>query len=434
LGWEIILLLIFSSLTFLIMTGIPVALAFMIVVMVGNLILMGPSGPHQLIMSIYTSVSNFSLAPVPLFILMGDLLLRSGLAFKCINALAKWMGAIPARMSILSITGGALFGAISGSTMASTAVLGQLLLPEMDKQGYSKTLSMGAIMTSGGLAMIIPPSALAVVFAAIAELSVAKVLLAGFIPGIVLALGYMVVAWIMVAVRPESAPKSEVQSIPMGERMKSLFTDILPVTSIVAAMVVVIYAGICTPTEAASVGFVGALLLTVAYRKFTWKLIFESTMSTIVTTAMTFFIVCYSTGFSYLIAFSGASTGLLEWVTQLNIAPMAMMAAMLFLVVILGCFMDQIAIMMITLPIYMPIVKTLGFDTIWFAMLMLICLGLGLKTPPFGLNLFIMKSIAPKTTTMQLYSSVTPYIVSDLVCIALFMAFPAIILILPNLM
>lgn len=433
-GWELILLCIFGSLTLLILTGIPVALAFMIVVLAGNLILMGPAGPHQLIMSMYTSVSNFSLAPVPLFILMGDLLLRSGLAFQCINALAKWMGSIPARMSVLSITGGAMFGAISGSTMASTAVLGNLLLPEMEKQGYSKTLSIGAILTSGGLAMIIPPSALAVVFAAIAELSVAKVLLAGFIPGVVLALGYILVAMILVVIRPESAPKSAVQSIPWGERIKSLFTDILPVTFIVVAMVAAIYIGVCTPTEAASIGFVGALLLILAYRRFSWKLIFESTMSTIVTTAMTFFIVCNSTGFSYLIAFSGASAGLLEWVTQLDIMPIAMVASMLFLVIILGCFMDQIAIMMITLPIYMPIVNSLGFEPIWFAMLMLICLGLGLKTPPFGLNLFIMKSVAPKTTTMQLYSSVTPYIVSDLICIAILMAFPAIILLLPNMM
>ncbi|MCL6446728.1 MAG: TRAP transporter large permease [Armatimonadetes bacterium] len=428
-GWEANFIIIFGSLFGLILLGIPVAFAFMLVVMVGYIIFVGGwTGINQFIFGIFSSVANFNLSPVPFFILMGELLFRSGLALVCINGISKWLSSIPARLSILTVISGAFFGALSGSTMANTAMLGTLLLPEMEKNRYNKYLSVGPIMAAGGLAMIIPPSALAVIYAAIAQVSVSGVLVAGIVPGILMALGYIVVILIRVWLDPQSAPSHKMEGVTWSERFRALFLDVAPLSLICLLMYIFITFGIGTPTEAAAVGAVGALILVILYRRFSWQVFFQSVMNTIITTAMIFFITCSSTGFSQLAAYTGVTAGLLAFVTQLNLDPLLLIVAMLAVVIILGCFMDQIAIMMIVIPVFVPIVNKLGFDPIWFAVLMLICIHEGLITPPFGLELFVMKSISPETKTKDLYLSVYPIIISDLVVTALIIVFPSIAL------
>jgi len=435
LGWELTLICIFGALCLLLVTGIPVAFAFMAVVVVGNIIYMGfTHGPYQFLMSIYTSVGNFSMAPIPLFVLMGDLLLRSGLAMRVINGLGKLFGAIPARLSLLSVIGGAFFGAISGSTVASTAIFGSLLLPEMRRLGYKDSLSMGPILAAGGLAMIIPPSALAVVYAATAEISVSKVLLAGFLPGILMAFNYCVVIFIQLLLDRTKAPQQEEVKFNWGEAIGAFFVDILPTCSIVAAMVIFIYGGICTPSEAAAVGLVGSIVLSFIYRKLTWKVFYDSMMSALTTTGMILMIGASSCGFSYLMAYTGASNGLLNWVISLNMPPLALVASMLFVVLILGCFMDQVAIMMITIPIFLPIVEALNLDMVWFALANLLVLEMGMKTPPFGMELFVMKSVTPQTPTKSIYRVITPFLAGDFVAVGLILFFPVIATYIPNLM
>lgn len=434
-GWELTLICIFGALCLLLATGIPVAFAFMAVVVIGNIIYMGfTHGPYQFLMSIYTSVGNFSMAPIPMFILMGDLLLRSGMAMRVINGLGKWFGAIPARLSLLSIIGGAFFGAISGSTVASTAIFGSLLLPEMRRAGYHNNLSMGPILAAGGLAMIIPPSALAVVYAATAEISVGKVLIAGFLPGLLMALNYIIVVFIQLLLDRTKAPAREDVKFNLGEAIRALFADILPTAAIVAAMVIFIYGGICTPSEAAAVGLVGSIVLIFIYRKMTWKIFYDSMMSALTTTGMILLIAASSCGFSYLMAYTGASNGLLNWVISLDMPPLALVAAMLLVVLIMGCFMDQVAIMMLTIPIFVPIVQALELNLVWFALINLVALEVGMKTPPFGMELFVMKSVTPETPTKDIYKTIAPFLVGDVVAIALILFFPVIALYLPNLM
>lgn len=428
-GWEFNFVIIFGLLLLLILLGIPVAFAFMFIVIMGYIVFIGGwSGVDQFIFGIFSSVANFSLSPVPFFILMGELLFRSGLALVGINGISKWLSRVPAKLSILSVISGAFFGALSGSTVANTAMLGTLLLPEMEKKKYNKYLSLGPIMGAGGLAMIIPPSALAVIYAAIAQVSVSGVLVAGIVPGLLMALGYIVAILLRVWLNPRNAPSHENEIVSWGERFKALFLEVMPLLLICLLMYIFITLGICTPTEAGAVGVVGALLLMVIYRRFSLKVIYQSLISTVSTTVMIFFVACSSNGFSQLIAYTGVTSGLLEFVTGLSLEPMLMIAMMLVVVIMLGMFMDQVAIMMIVIPVFVPIVAKMGFDPIWFAILMLICIHEGLITPPFGLELFVMKSISPGTRTVDLYLSIYPIIICDLIVVALIMAFPQIAL------
>jgi tripartite ATP-independent transporter DctM subunit len=435
-GWAITGLVLISVLIGVLLLGLPVSFTFLAVVFAGNVLVMGPvNGPSQFVLSFYQAVANFNLAPIPLFILTGDILYRSGLAVRAINAIAMLLGSIPARLSFLAVAGGALFGAISGSTMASTAVHCSMLLPEMRKQGYKGQMSYGPILAGGGLAMIIPPSALSVVYAATANVSVAAVLIAGILPGILMAVGYCTVISLGALINPKAAPRYQVETIPWGERIKILLIDVVPVTHVVAAMVITIVFGIATPTESAAFGVVASVIVAALYRKLNWSMMFQSTLSTVQNSGMIFFITVASIGFSRLLGFTGVTEGLLGWVATLSVPPLAMIVAMLFIVILLGMFMDQIAIMMITIPIFVPTVNHLGFDPIVFSILMLICIRIGLITPPFGLELFLMKGYLPPETKMrELWASAVPFIFSDIVVTGIILVFPVIAYLLPRLM
>ncbi|MCL6478590.1 MAG: TRAP transporter large permease [Peptococcaceae bacterium] len=434
-GWELTGLILIGVLIGILLLGLPVSFTFLTVVFIGNTLVMGPvNGPSQFVTSFFQAVANFNLSPIPLFILTGDILYRSGLAVRAINGVASLLGSVPARLSYLAVVGGTLFGAISGSTIASTAVHSSLLLPEMRKQGYSGQLSFGPILAGGGLAMIIPPSALAVVYAATANISVAAVLVAGILPGILMALGYCTVVTLKVLLNPDAAPKYQVETVSWNERMKTILVDVVPVSFVVFAMVISIVFGVATPTESAAFGVVASIIIAAFYRKLTWRLLYQSVLTSVDNSGMIFFITVASIGFSRLLGFTGVTSGLLGWVSTLNIPHMAMIAAMLLIVIILGMFMDQIAIMMITIPIFAPIVNHFGYDPVVFSILMLICLRMGLISPPFGLELFIMKSYSPHTRMNELWAASVPFIFSDMVVTGIIMVFPVIAFWLPRIM
>lgn len=435
-GWELAGIILIGSLIAILLLGLPVAFTFMVVVFIGNFLILGPvNGPSQFVLSFYQAVANFNLAPIPFFILMGDILYRSGLAVRAISAIGEAMGAIPARLSFIAVAGGAMFGAISGSTLASTAIHSSLLLPEMRNKGYKGKLAFGPILAGGGLAMIIPPSSLSVVYAATANISVADILIAGILPGIIMAIGYSTVIIIRYLLDPAAAPNYEMERIPWSRRLKVLLVDVVPLVLIIATMVAAIVLGLATPTESAALAAVASVIVVALYKKFSWSLFYESILSTVQNTGMIFFITVASIGFSRLLGFSGVSIGLLNWVATLNIPSLALIGAMMFIVIILGMFMDQIAIMMITIPIFSPIVTQIGFDMVAFAILMLIALRIGLITPPFGLELFLMKGYLPAETKMpELWTAALPFILSDMVVITIIMFFPIIATIVPQLM
>jgi len=424
--WWLSLLVIFGGAMLLLAAGMPVVFVFVVVNMIGVLVLQSSvRGFHTLTLSMFSSVSTFTLLPVPLFVLMGEVLWHSRVAFKALDVLDKLLGRVPGRLSVLTVLSGTLFSSLSGSTMATTAVLGTMLLPDMERRGYRRSMSIGPILASGGLAMMVPPSALAVILASIAKLSIGRILVAALIPGLIMAALYLTYILVRCKAQPELTPAYEVQRVALRERLEGVIRYLLPLGLIVFLVTGVIVLGVATPTEAAALGCLGSFILAAAYRSLTWDVIQKAVTETVHISVMMLAILVSALGFSQLLAYSGASSGLLAAVVALPIAPILLIISMQVIVLVLGTFMEQIAIMMVTLPIYIPVVKSLGYDLIWFGVLMLINLQMALTTPPFGLLLFVMKGVAPPDTTMrEIYLAAIPFLVCDLIVLIIVLAYP----------
>jgi tripartite ATP-independent transporter DctM subunit len=433
--WWFFLILIVGSFLVLLAAGLPVFLAFTIVDILGIFFLWGGiQGLQQLSHSIFSSVSTFVLLPVPLFVLMGELLFYSGAFVRAIDTLDKWLGRLPGRLCLLSVGGATVFSTLSGSSMGTTAMLGSLLLPEMEKRGYNKKIAIGACM-SGSLAMIIPPSALAVILGSLAELSIGKLLLSGVIPGILMALLYAAYIVLRCTLQPSIAPAYTPQKVAWSEKIASFIKYVLPFGSIVFVVTGLIFAGLATPTESAGMGVATTAVLIAFYRKLNWTVIRKSLDSTLRITVMMFMILTGSTAFSQILAFTGATKGLVEIAVGFDLSPLYLIVAMQGLIVVLGTFMEPVSIMMVTFPIFMPLVNALNFDPVWFGLMALINIQIGMTTPPFGLCLFVMKGVTPPDTSMMdIYKSILPFILIDLFAMLLILIFPSIALFLPGFM
>lgn len=434
--WWQTLSLILGVLFLLMATGYPVAFIFLSITFVMfNIFLGGLPGIKMFILSVNDSLYSFTLVAVPMFILMGEALFRSGIAMKAINSLDSFLGIIPGRLSALAAGIGILFGAVSGSMMANTAMLGSVLIPEMQKRGYHKTMIFGPLMGGGSLAVLIPPSAIAVLFASIAQISAGKVLIAGTLPGVILGLLYVVYIIGRARLNPALAPTYQVEKVPFTVKMKSLWLDVAPLGVIIFAVIGTIMLGIATPSEAAALGALGTFLVCAYNKKFNLKFLKEVAYNTFKSTAMIFTIIAASIGFGQMLAYTGAVTKIAEIATTADVSPISIVVIMTVIVIILGTFLDTIPLMMITVPIFYPIIFKLGLDPIWFSSVMIVAIKIGAYTPPYGMLLFVMKGVAPKDTTMmEIYKSILPFIIIDIVLIALIIIFPQIALLLPGLM
>jgi tripartite ATP-independent transporter DctM subunit len=388
----------------------------------------------QLIDGIYSSVTLFSLLPIPLFVIMGEVLLHSGLAFESINVVDKWLGRLPGRLGLVSIASATIFSSLSGSSMGTTAMLGRILVPEMQRRGYKSPISIGACM-SGGLAMIIPPSALAVILASVAKVSVGKILIAGILPGLTMALLYSLYIIGRCWLQPSIAPSYEPAATPFHEKFMATVKYVFPFVAIIILVIGLIFLGVATPTESAALGAISTFILSATYGRFNYNLVKESLIGTLRISVMMFTILTGSLVFSQLLAFSGATSGLVNFASSLNISSFFLIIIMQIVILILGTFMEAVAIMMITIPIFMPIVSSFGYSGVLFTLIMLINLEVAMKTPPFGFLLFVMKSVSPPKTTMaQIYSATLPFILIDIFTMAIVMIFPFLALWLPSFM
>jgi tripartite ATP-independent transporter DctM subunit len=434
--WYAIAAFLVGMVIVLMLLGIPVAFAFLTANFIGAMIFMGGlDAMPQIVVNAVESVTVFALIPVPLFIIMGELFFHTGLAVRVFDALDRCFGRLPGRLSYITVAGGTLFATLSGSTMANTAMMGALMVPEMTTRGYKKHMSMGPILGTGGLAMIIPPSALAVLLASLAEIDIGKLLIAGVLPGLVLAILYSVLIYAQVKLDPDAAPAYEVEKSPVGQMIRSLVINVLPMGLVVFCVIGLIILGIATPTEAAGFGAFGVLVLAVMYRVLTWDILVKSFAGSLRVTAMVLLIILASSTFSQLLAFTGASAGLIEWATKVQLAPIIMLLIMFGVLLVLGMFMDQVSMMLLTVPIFFPLAQALQFDLIWFGLVMLLALEISLTTPPFGLLLFVMMGVAPKGTTLwQVAFAAAPYIGCALVVLVLLIVFPGLALYLPGLM
>lgn len=430
--WTAALALMIGQILLWMAFGLPVAFAFFLANIVGALIFLGgEAGLVSFVRGSMASISNFNLAPVPLFLVMGEILLRTGVAFRAIEAIDRLILRVPGRLSVVAVTGGTMFSALSGSTIATTAMLGQSLLPDMLKRGYHPTMAMGPIMAIGGVDMLIPPSNLTVVFATIVssvsvvKISVAALLIAGILPGLIMAAGFIAYIVIRCWLNPKLAPVATDDHPPARGRWLPLLTDVAPLIAIFVAMMGSMFAGWASPTDSAAIGAIATLLLAAAFRCLSVSMILESLKATAVVTTMLFFIIAGSTTFAQILAISGATDGALAALTKLDLGPMTAVLAMIGVILILGCFMEQIAMMLLTLPFFVPLANALNIDMLWLGLILLISLQVGLMTPPFGMLLFVMRGVAPREiTTRQIWASIVPFVLIVFAVLALILMVP----------
>ena len=434
LDWTTAIALLVGGLLAVMGIGLPVALAFFLVNLIGVYFIMGGDrGIDQMISNVTVAVSNYSLAPIPLFLMMGTLFFYSGLARRVLDAIDVLIGRLPARLSYLTLVSGTVFAALSGSSTANTGMLGSLMVPEMSRRGYKRHMSLGPILGSGGLAVIIPPSGLAVLLGSLARIDIGALLIAGLIPGVVLATLYGLLIWGQTKLDPMAAPTYEVETMPMAARLWILTRDVLPMTLIVAAVVGTILIGFATPTESGAMGVLAVLVLALCFRALSWQAIATTLTETARVSGMIFLLITASSTFAQLLAFSGASSGLVGWATGFEMGPIEMLVMISVVMILLGMFMDPVSIMLITLPVLIPIAQMMHYDPVWFGLIILLLLEVSFTTPPFGLLLFVMQGVAPPGTRLgEVALAALPYIACAFLLIALLVIFPELATWLPN--
>ena len=433
-SWQLASLLLLGGSTVLLFIGLPVAFAFMAINIVGAILFLGgDAGLSQMLRNSAAAVINFSLTPSPLFVLMGEVLFHTGLALKVIDGIERLVRQVPGRLAVVAVVAGTVFSAISGSTIATTAMLGSLMLPVMLSRGYNPVLATGPIMAIGAVDMLIPPSALTVLLGSLSGISISKLLIGGVVPGLMLSVAFVGYIIVRATANPALAPATVVEERSGWARYELLVLYVLPLVSIFVVVIGAMSGGIATPTESAALGALATMALAAAYRSLSFDALLKALRGTVGISAMILFIILGATTFSQILSFSGSTEGIVSNILGGGLTPFAILAGMMLLLIFLGIFVDQVSMMLITLPVFMPIVQRLDIDLIWFGVLYLICMQLGLLLPPHGLLLMTMKGVAPKEVTMaHIFRAVVPYVAMSLVLLVIIIMVPAIATWLPN--
>lgn len=476
--WYYALVLLLGTVCTLMFLGLPVALAFFAANVLGTaLFINGDIGLVFMPMEFHNAI-KFNLVPIAMFLLMGEILLQTGVAFKAIGAIDRMISRIPGRLSVVAVAGGTVFSSLSGSTIANTAILGSVLLPDMLKRGYKPAIAMGPIMAVGGIAMLIPPSALAVLLASLAEQSVAQLLIAGIVPGILMAVLFFAYVIIRCTLNPSLAPTYDPDESALDDpirfelhlfgrqrwsatydgRYNRLFNRILPFVlyimplgTIFVVVVGTIFFKIAAPTEAAALGCIASLAACYLFKlfksviritgiegaDFTVAAIGKALLETAKINTMILFIIAGSLVFSQALANSGATDGLLAQVATFELTQLGIIIIMMCVLLFLGAFMDQVSMLLLTLPFFLlgssSFQALFDIDVIWLMVLMLITMEISLLTPPFGLLLYVMKGVAPFDVTLgEVIRSALPFILIELFVLALLIAVPELATWLPS--
>ncbi len=435
-SWQVAAWLMLGGSTALLFLGLPVAFTFIAVNILGAMIwLGGEPGLEQLARNSVVSVTSFSLTPIPLFVLMGEVLFHTGLAVKVIDGVERLISQVPGRLAVVAVVAGTVFSAISGSTIATTAMLGSLMVPVMLARNYHPTMACGPVMAIGAVDMLIPPSALTVLLGSFSGISISKLLIGGVVPGLILSAAFVAYIILRVKMKPSLAPPSALVEYHGWARLQPFVQYVIPLVSIFAIVVISMSAGWATPTESAAIGAFATMALAAAYRAISLKNLYASLRGTLAVSTIILFIIVGATTFAQILSFSGASNGLVGYLVNLGLGPMAIVAGMMVILILLGIFVDQVSMMLITLPIFMPIVQRIGVDQVWFGVMVLICMQLGLLLPPHGLLLMTMRSVAPPQVTMaHIFVSVIPYVTLSIAMLALVFLVPEVAVWLPRIL
>jgi tripartite ATP-independent transporter DctM subunit len=423
----------FPILLLLIFIRIPIGLAMLVCGLVGAGIVYGSATPilNQLKQVTYSTFSNYSLSVIPLFLLMGQFAALGGLSQALFKAAEAWIGHRKGGVAMAAVGACAGFGAICGSSLATAATMGQVALPELKRAGYAGGISTAALAAGGTLGILIPPSVVLVIYAILTEQNIAKLFLAAFVPGIMAAIGYMIVIAIYARVRPKEM--GTLPPMPMKERWKAT-ARVWPVLVIFLAVVGGIYSGLFTPTEGAAVGAFGTGIAAWLAGGLNRKTLLGAILGTAVATGMIFMIVLGAGVYNTFLALSQLPQEAAQMVGGSGLNPWLVLVAILVIYVILGCFMDSLSMILLTIPVFFPIVTALDFGlppeefAIWFGILVLIVVEVGLITPPVGMNLFVINSMAKDVPIMATYRGVMPFVLSDVIRTAILVAFPSITL------
>ncbi len=424
-------MLVFTLFTLLFLLGLSVAAAVSVGLLGMSLSELFSTLPLSNAMGeiAWSTSAEFLLVAIPLYILMGELLVCSGVAGRMYGAVSKWLSWLPGGLMNANIGASALFSATSGSSVATAATISTLALPEQERKGYPAPLFLGSVAAGGTLGILIPPSINMILFALIANLSVPKLYLAATIPGILLSLMFMAMIVIACLFRPELGGKKE--HATWAERRESI-ADLLPPLAIFVLVVGAIYSGFATASESAALGVIAAFCLGLWRRAFTWQSLGQAFESTLRTTGMILFITLSAFFLNFVLSSIGLTSTLVSFVTDLNMSPMGTLLAIILFYIILGCFMDTLAMLITTAPLVVPVIVALGFDPLWFGVILIILCEMGQITPPFGMNLFVVQSIRNKGSFLDVVYGALPFCVVLLLLIALLIAFPQIALWLPS--
>ena len=428
-SWVSILGIMFSAKVLFLLAALPVAFVFFLINIGGSyLIFGGIPGLEQMVRNEQVSVAQFSLVPIPLFVLMGEVLFHTGLALRSVDAVDAVIKRVPGRLAVVALVAGTIFSAISGSTIATTAMLGSLLLPQMLARGYEPKTAMGPTLAIGGVDILIPPSGLAVLLGSLGGISITGLLVGGIVPGLILAALFIAYVVLRCWINPELAPVSDDEGIKLDRPWLNLLVTVAPLILIFGVVVVSMIQGWATPTESSALGALGTIILAACYRSLTPQNLWKAFLGTVSISGSLLFIIVGATTFAQLLSFSGATAGLVALIESAQLTPNAIMIGMLGILILLGFFIDQTSIMMITLPFYMPLLRAMGVDLVWFGILYLLCMQIGLLTPPFGLLLFVLKGVAPPHITIgMVYRAAIPYVWLTILMMVMIFMFPQIV-------
>jgi len=412
--------------------GIPIFISLGLSGAIGIYLISGTKGLFQIPASIISQLYSFILVAIPLYILMGELIFVSGIGRDIYNAFSKWLNRIPGGLAIATIYSSALFGAMCGVSIAGVAAIGTMAIPEMLKRGYDKKLAAGAVAAPGALAVLIPPSISFIIYGSLSGESVAKLFIGGIVPGLILAT--MMALYVLLAVlrNPNLAPK-EFEAVSWREKMASL-KRLWVVLLLIIFVLGSIYTGIATPTEAASIGVTGALAITLIYKTLSWKKLLSVLSNSARISASLLIILACAFTFSQFLNLVRVPERVARWATSVELPPIGVILIFMAVLILLGCIIDGASLIIVTTPIMLPAVKTLGFDPIWFGILMVLNVEIAVITPPVGLNLYTLKSIAEDLSINEIIRGTAPYIIVEILCLLLFVFWPSLALWLPSTM
>jgi tripartite ATP-independent transporter DctM subunit len=424
--------LIFALLFVLLAAGMPIGFAMGLSAFSGTLLLIDARAALALLgQTAYETGLTYNLSVVPMFVLMGYIAGGAGLSESLYRACNAWLGHRRGGLALATIGGCGAFAAICGSSLATAATMSQIALPEMRRYGYDDRLATGAVAAGGTIGILIPPSVLMVIYGLLTQTSISHLFLAGILPGVLTVLVYMITVSIMTRINPKLGPPAPRSS---GRQRLAALRDVWGTAALFLLVIGGIYAGIFSPTEAASIGAVGALVLAVLNRRFNQSLVMGSLLDTVKTTAMIFTILIGAILFNNFLILAGMPSLISTWISGLPLGKTAILVVILLMYFVLGCVLDSLAMVLLTIPIVFPIVQALAYDPVWFGIIVVMVVELGLITPPIGMNVFVIKGIARDVPLETIFRGTTPFVMAQLLLIAILVAFPQIALWLPSTM